>query len=626
MAALYTAGSIFGILPKISSTQSLSMSGLWVANSRTSFTASSTLCGRYTWSFATGTGGAASGTPMPRPARKSDAPGPFVLRCWSRISKPRSRFSPRAITEVTPYCSYWASCASTFSRVYPSALFLPLTTRPTWPCALMRPGMMVCPWASTTRAPCGFFTFAAGPAATILSPFTTTTLFSTAGRPVPSMSRAPSKTVVWDSAAKATDDVTQASASSKAFFMIVSVGGARGASAGKTHSRGWEIEPGVHCCGHERSGCAKFCLDAAAGHGLSCLVHRRAGLEHRHLDARGGRGVADDVAHHPPASRRPARNGIEPAALPVRAAGGRDWRPRRQAEVPAFHADLDDDRRGRPRRRHAPRVDDAVASPLPHLRPRHGRRDEPAGMAGDRPGDRPARGACEGDHTERRRAQRRQGRRTGRRGIHPRRYQPRDRLSAQRRFLRRRHGGAPPLGTGRARERASRRARGFGGSRRAALRAPRARFPRRPRPHRLLRPLGERGVGADAARRPPEPRPRFPRLRVPRRRARNRSRPDGDGAAPRSRSAVGRSTGLDLDRRLRGRRLHPRLRARCGARLSGHGDRRRGMDLDHVELQRRFPDDLGLLGPQPRPRRIRHRLPGRARFRKLPLGIDRITV
>src|SRR5256885_10645210 len=88
----------------------------------------------------------------------------------------------------------------------------------------MIPGMMVRPWTSTTRAPLGFFTLAAGPTATILSPFTTMTLFATAGRPVPSMSRAPSNTVVWDSSARAADDVTQASANSRAFFMSLSVG------------------------------------------------------------------------------------------------------------------------------------------------------------------------------------------------------------------------------------------------------------------------------------------------------------------------------------------------------------------------------------------------------------------
>src|SRR2546423_1809179 len=89
----------------------------------------------------------------------------------------------------------------------------------------MIPGMMVRPWTSTTRAPWGFFTLAAGPTATILSSFTAMTLFATAGRPVPSMSRAPSNTVVWESAARAADDVTQASASSRTFFMMVSVAG-----------------------------------------------------------------------------------------------------------------------------------------------------------------------------------------------------------------------------------------------------------------------------------------------------------------------------------------------------------------------------------------------------------------
>ncbi|TMB09385.1 MAG: hypothetical protein E6J65_29095 [Deltaproteobacteria bacterium] len=86
ITALNIAGCIFGNFPNTSSTQIFRKSGLCAAASCTSATASAGVFGRYTWSGATGTGGAPSGAPMPRPAVNSDAPGSPPRRCSSRSS------------------------------------------------------------------------------------------------------------------------------------------------------------------------------------------------------------------------------------------------------------------------------------------------------------------------------------------------------------------------------------------------------------------------------------------------------------------------------------------------------------------------------------------------------------
>src|SRR2546426_245750 len=65
MTALNTAGSIFGNFPNTSSTQIFTKSGLCAAVSCTAATASVGVVGRYTWSGASGTGGAPSGASRP---------------------------------------------------------------------------------------------------------------------------------------------------------------------------------------------------------------------------------------------------------------------------------------------------------------------------------------------------------------------------------------------------------------------------------------------------------------------------------------------------------------------------------------------------------------------------------